>query len=326
MFPMHTDRLPLADANASFFFPEQASTFAPRVDTFFHILVAISVVFFAIVVVGMIYFAIKYRMRAGYAGSTEALHNTPLEITWTVIPTLIVIWIFYEGAMGYLDMSKPPAADTFDVQVQAQKWAWTFTYPNGAISDELHLAKGQAAKMIMRSSDVIHSLYVPAFRAKCDVVPGRFSVMWFEPTKLGTYDLFCAEYCGDQHSEMLAKVFVHEPEELEEWLVEAASPPVEDPVAHGEWLYERVGCKACHSIDGSSRVGPSFLGTWGKSVPLSVGGAVEFDENYVRESILYPPVKYRSGYEQASAMPSYQGRLKENELDAITAFLKSLGQ
>lgn len=326
MFPMPVDRLPLADVNASFFFPEQASTFAPRVDWFFHVLVWISVIFFAIVVVGMIYFAIKYRMRPGYAGSTEALHNTPLEITWTVIPTLIVIWIFYEGAMGYLDMSKPPAADTFDVQVQAQKWAWTFTYPNGAISDELHLAKGQAAKMIMRSSDVIHSLYVPAFRAKCDVVPGRFSVMWFEPTKLGTYDLFCAEYCGDQHSEMLAKVFVHEPEELEAWLVEAASPPVEDPVAHGEWLYDRVGCKACHSIDGSSRVGPSFLGTWGKSVPLSVGGAVDFDENYVRESILYPQVKYRSGYEQASAMPSYQGRLKENELDAITAFLKSLGQ
>jgi cytochrome c oxidase subunit 2 len=315
--------LPLADANKTFWFPEQASTFAAEVDSFFYFILWLSVFFFVLIVGGMAYFIWKYRERPGYRGNPEAEHNTPLEITWTVLPTFIVIYIFVRGAAGYLNMSRAPS-ETLDIQVQAQKWAWTFTYPNGAVSPELHLPIDQAAKMVMRSSDVIHSFFVPAFRAKSDVVPGRYNLMWFQPTKEGTYDLLCTEYCGDKHSEMLTKVTVHSKEGYEKWVADAAKPP-EDPVEHGKWIYERYGCKSCHSLDGSKVVGPSFQGSWGVDVALAGGkGSQAFDENYVRESILDPQAKARSGYEAASAMPSYQGRLKEEQLAAVIEFLKSL--
>jgi cytochrome c oxidase subunit 2 len=247
--------LPLADANKTFWFPEQASTFAAEVDSFFYFILWLSVFFFVLIVGGMAYFIWKYRERPGYRGNPEAEHNTPLEITWTVLPTFIVIYIFVRGAAGYLNMSRAPA-ETLDIQVQAQKWAWTFTYPNGAVSPELHLPIDQPAKMVMRSSDVIHSFFVPAFRAKSDVVPGRYNLMWFQPTKEGTYDLLCTEYCGDKHSEMLAKVTVHSKEAYEKWVTDAAKPP-EDPVEHGKWIYERYGCKSCHSLDGTKVVVPA---------------------------------------------------------------------
>jgi cytochrome c oxidase subunit 2 len=265
----------------------------------------------------------KYRDRPGYKGDPEALHNNALEIFWTVVPTFIVVWIFARGTVGYLDMAKPPEADLLEIKVQAQKWAWSFEYPNGAIDVHLHIPRDRPVKLIMRSDDVLHSLFIPAFRAKTDIVPGRYNVMWFQATKDGEYDLFCTEYCGDKHSEMLAKVFVTENAEYEKWVANAAKPP-EAPVEHGKWLYERRGCKSCHSIDGTKVIGPSFKGTWGKDVPLAAGSPVAFDENYVRESVLEPQAKSRDGYQSASAMPSYQGRLKEKEIMALAEYMKSL--
>lgn len=314
----------LADQNADFWFPEQASTFAPQVDFLFNVILWISIIFFVLVVAAMVYFMIKYRQRPGYKGSPEGLHNTFLEVTWSVVPTFIVVWIFWEGMVGYLAMTTMPV-DTEDVKVTAKKWVWSFKYKNGAESDKLFLQVGRDTKLIMRSDDVLHSFFVPAFRAKRDVVPGRFSYMWFQPTKEGTFDLFCTEYCGDNHSGMITKAVVLSEEKYDAMLKELAKEP-EDIVARGKWLYERKACKGCHyaGAEGAQGPGPSYNGSWGKPVPLAAGGEATFDENYVERSILNPIEQARKGYESASAMPSYKGQLKKDQIEAITEFIKSL--
>jgi cytochrome c oxidase subunit II len=314
----------LADQHATFWFPEQASTFAPQVDFLYDVILWISILFFIPIVVAMVMFMVQYRRRPGYKGSPEALHSTLIEVTWSVVPTFIVVWIFWEGMVGYLDMQSLPP-DTEDVKVTAKKWIWSFKYKNGAESDKLYLQVGKDAKMIMRSDDVLHSFFVPAFRAKRDVVPGRYTYMWFQPTVTGTFDLFCTEYCGDNHSTMITKAVVQTEEDYNKTLTELAKEP-EDIVERGKWLYQRKACKGCHyaGTEGAQGPGPSYNGSWGKSVTLASGDTVPFDENYVSESILNPIAKARKGYETASAMPSYQGQLKTEQIDAITAYIKSL--
>ncbi len=313
----------LADENASFWFPAKASTFADKVDSLYMYIMWISLVFFVLIVAAMVWFAVKYRRRPGYEGDSHALHNNALEIIWTVIPTMIVVWIFAKGVDGYMDMMTSPA-ETIDVNVTARKWNWSFQYPNGAISTELHIPINKASRMRMRSEDALHSLFIPAFRCKTDVVPGRVTYMWFEPIIEGTYDLFCAEYCGDEHSNMITKVVVHNDDEYAKWLAEAAKPP-EHPVAHGQWLYERMGCKACHSSEPDQRiVGPSFAGTYGTEQKMVSGEAVKVDENYIRQSILEPQKKIREGYQTASLMPSFQGKLDDQEITALTMYIEAL--
>jgi cytochrome c oxidase subunit 2 len=313
----------LADEPASFWFPEQASTFAPEVDFFFHAVLWICIVFFALIVAGMIYFVWKYRQRPGYQGSPEAVHNNALEITWTVIPTLIVVWIFVRGVYGYLDMMSPPT-ETYDIEVKAIRWNWTFKYPNGAISTDLHVPINKPVKLIMRSEDVIHSLFVPAFRAKTDIVPGRLNIMWFQAIKEGSFDLYCTEYCGTKHSLMQALVVVESQEKFDAWLAEASKPPT-DPIEWGKWIYERQGCKGCHSLDGSIVVGPSFKGSFGTSMDMSDGQKVTMDEQYIRNSILNPQSQARANFvAKINQMNSYAGKLKEEEISALTAFIKSL--
>jgi cytochrome c oxidase subunit II len=313
-----------ADLNDTFWFPKKASTFASQIDFLYDAILWISIIFFVPIVVAMIYFMVKYRERPGYRGSTEALHNTTLEITWSVVPTFIVVWIFWEGTVGYLNMQRLPK-DTEDVKVTAKKWAWSFKYPNGAESDKLHVVLDRDAKMIMRSEDVLHSFFIPAFRVKRDVVPGRYNYLWFQPTVEGTFDLFCTEYCGDNHSTMITKVIVESQASYDKFLAEAVKEP-EDIVERGKWLYERKACKGCHyaGTEGAQGPGPTYNGSWGKPVPLSSGESVNFDENYVSESILNPIARKRKGYEGASAMPSYKGQLKEEQIEALTAFIKSL--
>lgn len=313
-----------ADVNKSFWFPESASTFAPQIDFLYDAILWISIIFFVPIVIAMIYFMVKYRERPGYRGSPEALHNTTLEITWSVVPTFIVVWIFWEGTVGYLNMQRLPK-DTEDVKVTAKKWNWNFKYPNGAESDKLHVVLGRDAKMIMRSEDVLHSFFIPSFRVKRDVVPGRYNYLWFQPTVEGTFDLFCTEYCGDNHSTMITKVIVESQESYDKFLAEAVKEP-EDIIERGKWLYERKACKGCHyaGTEGAQGPGPTYNGAWGKPVPLASGESVNFDENYVNESILNPIAKKRKGYEGASAMPSYKGQLKEEQIEALTAFIKSL--
>ena len=314
----------LADKPATFWFPPQASTFAKEVDEFYFLIYYICLAFFIPIVIGMVYFVWKYRRRPGYEGSTEAWHNNLLEVTWTVVPTLIVVWIFVRGTEGYLDMMRPPA-DTIDINVTAKKWAWTFQYPNGAISDKLVIPIDKPVRMVMRSDDVLHAFFIPAFRCKSDVVPGRVVTMWFQAIQKGEFDIFCAEYCGEKHSNMLTTVTVEDQAGYDKFVAEGVKPPVEDPVKHGVWLYNRVGCKGCHSLEENKVVvGPSFSKSFGGDVKLSTGETVKMDEAYIEESILEPLNKKRSGFEKASQMQSFQGKLKKEEIQALIAMIKAL--
>ena len=323
---MNTSMFPLllAEHKGSFWFAEAGSTFAEETDFLFMAILWISTFFFVVVVGAMVVFAIKYRRRPGYQGDSTALHNNALEITWTVIPTLIVCWIFARGVQGYMDMVTPPS-ETIDINVTARKWSWSFQYPNGAESNELHLPVNKPVRLLMRSDDVLHCFFVPAFRTKADVVPGRVTTLWFQPILEGEFPLYCAEYCGDDHSIMRAKVVVHNQKSYEDELVKLNKAP-DAPVAHGQQLYLRRGCKGCHSIeDGKVLIGPSFAGSWGKDVKDSISGAtVKFDEQYVQGSIENPQAKMRAEFAKAAQMPSYKGRFKPKEMAAITAFLKAL--
>ena len=328
----------LADKVAPYaWFPEGASSFAPQVDFLFTVILWICIVFFVPIVIAMGYFMWVYRERPGYRGSPEALHNTAIEITWTVVPTIVVVWVFWEGAMGYLDMARIPKG-TVDVNVTAKKWQWAFKYENGGEHEVIPVENSSVTelpllvlpvdrdiKIIMRSDDVLHSFYIPAFRAKRDVVPGRYNYMWFHTTKEGLYDLFCTEYCGENHSQMNAKVKVVSQEEYKKALEKAIQEP-EDPLERGKLLYKRQGCSTCHNAgaEGASGPGPSYNGSWGKPVQLESGSEVAFDENYIRESILNPQAKARKGYGKASPMNSYAGKLKDDQIDALITFIKSL--
>lgn len=303
-------------------FPAPSSTTAKQVDDLFYFILMVSVVFFAIIVGVMILFLIKYRARPDQMVENSPSHNNKLEITWTVIPGILVGVIFFWGFVGFLDMRQPPD-DSYEIQVTAKKWSWSFTYPNGHVDNNLHVPEGRPIRLVMSSDDVIHSLYIPAFRLKMDLIPGRYTSTWFESDDPGEYTLFCAEYCGTQHSTMLAKVVVHPSGEFEKWLEEAANfLETVTPVEAGEILYQRRGCIQCHSIDGSAKSGPTFKDAFGSQQPLTDGSTVQVDENYIRESILEPQAKVRAGYKPV--MPTYQGQLKDEELAALIAYIKSL--
>jgi cytochrome c oxidase subunit II len=311
-------------ADASFWFPEQRSTYASNVDNLFYFILGISFVFFALIISLMVVFVIKYRRRPGEAPQPSPSHNNWLELLWTGIPVILVAVIFVWGFLGYLDMRQPPA-NSYEIRVLAKRWVWAFQYPNGHIDSDLHVPVDRPIRLVMSSDDVIHSLYIPDFRIKMDVVPGRYSTTWFQATESGESNLFCAEYCGKEHSGMMAKVVVHRSGEFESWLTEAANFLKRmTPVEGGQLLYQRRGCAQCHSLDGSARVGPSFQGTFGTEQALADGSQVKVDENYIRESLLQPLAKVRAGYKPV--MPTYQGQLKNEEIDALIAFIKSLNE
>ena len=302
--------------------PEQASTHAAHVDFSIEVVFWISVFFLALISFLLVWFVLRYRERPGYVQQPSASHNTPLEIFWSVVPTLIVAGLFWSGYKAYLDLATPPAG-AYDVQVTGQKWNWLFTYPNGYVDGQLHVPRDTPVRLVMTSQDVIHALFVPAFRVKRDVIPGRYSYLWFEATAPGTYDAFCAEYCGTSHSTMLTKVVVHERAEFESWLAEASDflnrmPPAEA----GGMLYAQRGCKQCHSIDGSPGIGPTFRGLYGHEQTLASGETVRVDENYIHESVLEPQAKVAQGFEPV--MPSFKGRLRDEEVSAIVEYIKTL--
>ncbi len=308
--------------NGSFWFPAPSSSNASQVDSLFNFILSLSAFFFVLIVGLMLIFVVRYRRRPGYVQAPASDHNNTLEILWSVIPGILTIFIFFRGFMGYLDMRTPPS-ETYEIKVNAKKWSWAFQYPNGYIDNDLHIPFNRPVKLTMTSEDVIHSLFIPAFRTKMDIVPGRYTSMWFDATRTGEFPLLCAEYCGTKHSEMLANVVVHPSGEFEKWLEQASNllatlPPVEA----GKILFTRRGCAQCHTIDGSARTGPSFKGTFGTKQSLTDGSSIEMDENYIRESILEPLKKVRAGYRPV--MPSYKGQLKDPEIDAIIEFIKSL--
>ena len=309
------------DGNA-FWLPPQSSTIAPTVDWIFNFILGVSAFFFVLIVVLMAVFVIRYRRRPGVVQKPAPSHNTTLEIIWTVIPLLIVVFMFYEGFTTYMDIRTPPRL-AYDVRVTAQKWNWSFEYPNGWVDNNLHVPAGQPVRLTLSSKDVIHSLFIPDFRVKMDVVPGRYNTTWFEAPQPGNHGLYCAAYCGTNHAEMLARVIVHPAEEFPRWLAEAANVVKRLPPAEaGKWLYEHKGCAQCHSLDGKPGIGPSFKGIYGHPVALSDGTSVMVDDNYIRESILEPQAKIVAGFQPQ--MQTFRGQLSDDQINAIIEFLKTL--
>ena len=319
LFPM----IP-AQAGDSLWLPEQASTVAADVDEAWWLVYWISVIFFIGIVICQVYFMWAYRRRAGWTEQRTAHHNYPLELTWSIVPSLLIIVMFVKGFLGFLDMRTPPA-DTYDITVVAKKWNWSFVYPEGIVHPELHVPRDRNVKLVMSSDDVIHSLYIDAFRVKQDIVPGRYNYLWFNATKPGIYDLQCTEFCGTNHSEMLAKVIVHGEEgddTLANWIeketIKILNMP---PIELGELLYNQRGCSQCHATDETRRIGPGFAQTFGNTHEFVDGTSVRGDENYIRESIVNPQAQVRTGF--PPSMPTYKGLLRDEEIRGLVAFIKA---
>jgi cytochrome c oxidase subunit 2 len=310
-------------ADSGFWMPVQGSTGAVVVDRIFSLILWVSVFFFVLIVSLMVLFVVRYRRRAGREGAEPSpRHNTALEVTWTAIPILIVIVIFVWGFRAFLNLNVPPA-NAYEVLVTGQKWKWLFTYPNGHVDENLHVPVNTPVSLVMTSEDVIHGFYIPAFRLKRDVVPGRYVKLWFRATKQGEYQIYCTQYCGTGHSDMWAKVVVHEPGGFERWLEEASDFLKKMPPAQaGERLYRTRGCAQCHTVNGAAGTGPTFLNLFGHQVPLEGGKAVVADEDYVRESIMDPQAKVVAGFQPV--MPTFKGRLTDQEITAIIEYLKTV--
>ncbi|HMO26895.1 MAG TPA: cytochrome c oxidase subunit II, partial [Tepidisphaeraceae bacterium] len=264
-----------------FWMPEQASTIAPDVDWLFYFILWINIIFTVLIGVLLVYFAFKYRHTGEEKPApAHAGHSTALEITWTVIPTIIVLIIFYYGFRGYLDMTEEPA-NAYEIQVEAFAWGWRFTYPNGATDADLPLPKDVPVRLVMSSTDVIHSLYIPAMRVKKDAVPGRFNKFWVQATVEGEFDLFCTEYCGTNHSKMIARTFVYDTTQFTEVVTGLNRwDDTMTPVEAGQMLSRRNGCFQCHSVDGSAGTGPTWLNLYGSQRQFTDGTSAVADMDY----------------------------------------------
>jgi len=301
-------------------FPEQASTFAPDVDHLLFFLLAVAV-FFTLVIFGAIfYFAIRYRRRSDGELPKVQHGGMALEILWTVIPFGLSMVMFAWGADIFFRESRPPD-NALQINVVAKQWMWKLQHMEGKREiNELHIPLGRAVKLTMTSEDVIHSFFVPAFRTKQDVVPGKYSTTWFKPTKAGKYHLFCAEYCGTRHSGMTGWIYVMEPRDYANWLRggESTGSLADD----GAKLFKDLACANCHKADNSGRC-PSLVGVYGSTVKLTTGATVKADEGYIRESILQPNAKIVAGY--APVMPTFQGLVTEEGVLQLVEYIKSLG-
>jgi len=305
-------------------FPEQASTVAGQVDLFYFFLIAVSGFFATLIATLIVYFSIKYRRRSD-SDVTPSIHGSlKLELLWTLIPFALTMVMFFWSASLYLTIRRPPD-DALQVFVVGKQWMWKLQHMEGRREiNELHVPVGRPIKLLMTSEDVIHSFYVPAFRIKADVVPGRYNTAWFEATKPGSYHLFCAEYCGTQHSRMIGRIVVMEPADYQAWLSGkdvAAGAPAEPPQSSGEVLFTRHGCATCHRGQAGA-LGPALAGLFGSNVQLAGGGSVVADESYLRESIVNPRAKIVEGYKPV--MPTFQGQIDEESLLQLVEYIKSL--
>jgi cytochrome c oxidase subunit 2 len=299
--------------------PDRASTIAGQVDALYIYLVLVSAVMTLLIFVAVAVLAIKYRRRPGIL--PHPIHGSPiLEITWSVIPFGVMLTFFIWGAVIFFKERTPPT-DSTEVYVVAKQWMWKIEHMEGQREiNELHVPVGQNVKLIMTSQDVIHSFFIPAFRLKQDVVPGRYNTLWFKATSPGIYHLFCAEYCGTSHSGMIGNVIVMEPQDYAQWM--AGGPSVPLPEA-GKQLFASLGCSTCHRFDVQGR-GPNLQNAFGKPVLLEDGRTVAMDDNYVRESILNPTAKIVAGFKPV--MPTFQGLVTDEQLNALVAYVKSLAQ
>ncbi|MCS3628380.1 cytochrome c oxidase subunit 2 [Salinibacter ruber] len=302
-----------------FWLPEAASTMAPKIDSLFTFVNVVSGILLVGVVAAMLWFMYRYRRQDPAERPSPVKESKLLEISWIVIPTILVLLVFNWGFKSFVAQKTIPD-NAYEIRVQARSWGWSFEYPNGVTTDTLYVPADEPVKTTMSSQDVIHSFYVPAFRVKQDVLPNRYTSVWFEATKEGTYDLFCTEYCGRNHSEMDAEVKVVSRARFDEWL-ESAETPDDIPLPElGEKLYTQQGCQGCHSLDGSDMVGPTWKGLYGKTDhQMADGSTVTADANYLRESILQSGAKVVEGYQ--NVMPSYAS-LSEREVTGLVEFIK----
>jgi cytochrome c oxidase subunit 2 len=321
-------KLPVSPPSDSFWLPTDASITTRNIDWVWDFMIWMSVLTSLAIFVAMIHFCTKYRAKSRAANEDaekSAEHNTTLEIAWSVLPLFVCIALFVWGFKGFVDLRTPPK-DAMELHATGQKWKWTFDYkcPTGNLTyDELHVPIDRPVRMLISSVDVLHALYIPAFRTKMDAVPGRYTDLWFQATKAGDYPLFCAEYCGTSHSDMLSHVIVHPPGEYETWLDKTCKEADSETGApRGAKLFERQGCSTCHSVDGTPKIGPTWKGLFGRSSDITGGASVKVDENYLRESMMDPGAKVVKGY--APSMPTYQGKLSDKDIDGLIEYIKSL--
>ncbi len=310
---MWSDKFPL--------FPESATELAREIDALYFMALGITAFFSLLIAVLVLFFAIRYRRQSDDEVGKPEKAGIWLEILWSAIPLAILIGMFGWGAKIFFEARRPPS-DAIAYYVTAKQWMWKFQHPDGRREiNDLHVPLGQTIKLIMTSEDVIHSFFVPAFRVKMDVLPGRYTTLWFRADKAGTFRLFCTEYCGTEHSFMRGSVIVMEPRDYEAWLGNRTLGP--QRVATGEELFAQLACNTCHRSDSAAQA-PILDGIFGKMEKLVDGSEVLVDENYLRESILNPGAKLVEGY--MAVMPTAQGRLSEEELLQLIRYLKSLSE
>ena len=340
--------------------PLAASDVARSWDSLWNFVLGASIFFFILIVGGMLYLAIKYRARPG-GRAKYITGNVPIEVVWTAVPTILLLLIFAWGFVVYNSMTRP-ASDAMEIRVVAKQWLWQFQYPDtGKITiNNVYIPVNKPVKFIMSSEDVLHSFFVPNMRTKQDVVPGMYSSVWFEPTVAGRHQILCTQYCGTSHSQMLANLWVLTPEQWEDWkhgkkmegipnagetvaqvsledgkassrrsasafddhLPLAAAAPLQSLAGQGLEVSRVKGCVACHSSDGTTKIGPSYKGLFGSQVELADGSTVTADENYLRESMEDPNAKVVKGF--SPTMPPFKGLITETEMNALIAYIKSV--
>lgn len=315
--------------NGTFWMPVAASDLAREVDATFNFIMWINYVFTALILALLVIFVVKYRRRPGVVADQSITHNTPLEIAWSVLPTILLAVIFWQGYVTFLDLRMSPK-DALPIRVKAYTWGWNFTYPDGTmVPQQLAVPVGRPVEFIMSSQDTLHSLHLPAFRQKVDVLPDRYTKLWFDTSKPGTYRIYCTEYCGKDHSNMYALLQILPQDEFDAWMEIYGNPengPDGKPlpiVDFGRKLWgEYYGCKSCHNIDGQSGgIGPTFKGLWGSTRRFTDGTTAVADENYVADSLRNPHGKLVEGY--GKLMPLFHA-MPEKHVIAITEFLKTL--
>ncbi|MDT7604743.1 MAG: cytochrome c oxidase subunit [Acidobacteriota bacterium] len=297
---------------------ERASSVGAQYDALYAYVAAITIFFSALVALLIFYFAVKYRRRDPLEIPRPNAGSLKLEAMWTVIPFMIAMTIFAWGSSLYFTLYRAPK-EAIEIFVVGKQWMWKFQHTEGQREiNELHVPVGSKVKLTLATEDVIHAFAVPAFRIRSDVVPGKYTYVWFEATKTGRYHLFCTEYCGTNHSGMNGWVEVMDPTAYQAWLAGGGS---ESPAAQGEKLFQSVGCATCHRTDVQGR-GPNLTGVFGKPQQMEDGSTVTADEAYVRESILNPHARTVAGFQQI--MPTYQGQLSEEQLLQLIAYVRSL--
>jgi cytochrome c oxidase subunit 2 len=301
-------------------FPKEASTTAAQTDHLYFAWLGLSVCVLTFIFAPLIFCLFKYRRGKKANRAPVKISTDKIEVTWTIIPTLITLGFFVLGAKAYFNEEVPPG-NALEINVVGKQWMWKIQHQEGNREiNELHLPLNYPVKLTLASEDVIHSFFIPAFRIKQDVVPGRFTTEWFQPARVGTYRFYCSEYCGTDHSKMAGMVYVMTPAEYEGWLAHGA--PKKTLAQSGESLFRELGCTGCH-VNSNAVHAPPLDGLYGKLVPLSDGTFVRADDQYIRDSILLPASQIVAGYQPV--MPTYEGRISEEELLQLIAYVKSIG-